>query len=52
MLFRSEDKGIIVELKKLMAVEIINNFIEEMRSLGFDNGEIIEIVSDKIKKEE
>lgn len=50
--FATEDKQVVVELKRLMAVEVINNFIEEMRSLGFDNGEIIEIVSDKIKKEE
>jgi len=49
--FVTEDKKNIVELKKLMAVEIINGFIEEMRSLGFDDGEIIEIVSDKINKE-
>lgn len=50
--FVTEDKEIVRNLKKGMATNIINNFIMEMKKLGFKSNEIIEIISEWIDKEE
>ncbi|SHH57645.1 GntR family transcriptional regulator [Clostridium grantii] len=47
----TEDKEIIKKLKKNMAKNILNNFIIEMKELGFESKDIIEIVSEKIGEE-
>lgn len=49
--FVTENSEIITNLKKDTAKKVINNFIVEMKGLGFDNNEIIEIILGEIKKE-
>lgn len=49
--FAIEDNQIILQLKKLMAVEVVDNFIKEMKGFGFNYDEIIEFISEKMKKE-
>lgn len=50
--FVIEDAQIIKSLKNDMAVDIVNNFISEMKELGFEYKEIVEIILDNKKKEE
>lgn len=50
--FVTEDEEIIRSLKKDTAKEVINNFIREMKGLGFDSDEIIEIILNEIKEED
>lgn len=47
--FIREDDTMISELKKDMAKEILNNFIEGMLNLGFTGEEIIKVIQDKLK---
>lgn len=42
--FVTEDKNRIKELKVSMASEIVRNFIMDMENLGFDKGEIIDLI--------
>lgn len=49
--FVREDNDMIGELKKEMAKEIIDNFIEGMKNLGFTGAEIIKVVEDNIKED-
>ncbi|MCT8977099.1 GntR family transcriptional regulator [Clostridium sp. CX1] len=49
--FVREDMNMIDGLKKEMAREIINSFIEGMKNLGFNKEEIVKIVEDKVKEE-
>lgn len=50
--FVIEDAQIIKSLKNDMAVDIVNNFISEMKELGFEYKEIVEIILDNKEKEE
>ena len=50
--FVTEDEKIIKKLKKDMATEIVNNFLMEMKKIGFKPDEIIDIISEWIEKEE
>ena len=50
--FVTEDSKIVRNLKTDMASEIINSFLEEMKGLGFQNSEIVNILSEWIEKEE
>lgn len=50
--FVKEDFNMISELKKEMAKDVIGSFISGMKDLGFDNKEIINIVSIELNKEE
>jgi GntR family transcriptional regulator len=45
--FVGEEKGMVDDLKKEMAKEVIDSFILRMRSLGFTNNEIIKSVSNE-----
>ena len=47
----TEDSEKIMEVKQEMSKEVIDNFLNGMKSLGFNDKEILEIVSKKIKKE-
>lgn len=47
--FVTEDLDSLKELKKNMATDIIRNFLMEMKKIGFNSDEIIEIVSSEIK---
>ncbi|MFC6335025.1 GntR family transcriptional regulator [Paenibacillus septentrionalis] len=48
----TSEESIIMEIKKEMAGELINHFIQEMRELGFASNEIISIVSDAMERTE
>ena len=50
--FVTEDMEMIKNSKKDMASEIIHSFLEEMKGLGFNTDEIINILSEWIEKEE
>jgi GntR family transcriptional regulator len=50
--FVREDLDMISELKKEMAKDVIVAFISGMKDLGFDNTEIINIVSTELNKED
>lgn len=47
--FVKEDKEMIQSLKKDMAKEVINLFIEKMKNIGFTEKEIVNIVEEKLK---
>lgn len=46
----TEDENKIVTLKKQMAQEIINNFIDGMAKLGYNSNEMLEILHEVLKK--
>lgn len=46
--FVTEDKDMLKELKKSMANNIVNNFIEDMNALGFNHQDIVDLISDKV----
>ena len=50
--FVTEDIEIIKRLKKNMATNVVNNFLTEMKKIGFSSNEIIEIISGWVEKEE
>ncbi|NMB28011.1 MAG: GntR family transcriptional regulator [Tissierellia bacterium] len=50
--FVTEDKEVIKKFKKGMATNIVNNFLIEMKKLGFTPSEIMDIISEWIEKEE
>ncbi|QAT60864.1 MULTISPECIES: GntR family transcriptional regulator [Tissierellales] len=50
--FVSKDEEIIMKLKKNMADEIVDGFINDMKFLGYSSNEIINLITIKIKKEE
>lgn len=41
----------VMELKKEMAKQSIDSFIQDMRNLGFSSEEIIETVGEELRKE-
>lgn len=47
-----EDSSMITKIKRQMAKEVINNFIEGMKKLGFNKEEILKVVEDNIKEGE
>lgn len=46
--FVTEDSQIIKELKRNFASNIVNTFIEDMKSIGYEPKEIIEFINDKV----
>lgn len=50
--FVKEDKEMIQVLKKDMAKEVINSFVEKMKNIGFTEKEIVKIIEEKLKEEE
>lgn len=48
--FVKEDSKMILNLKKEMAKEVIDSFIEGMKNLGFSEEEIINIVQDEMQE--
>lgn len=50
--FVTEDVEIIRRLKKNMATNVVNNFLMEMKKLGFNSNEIIQIISEWVEEEE
>lgn len=47
--FVKEDNKIIMDIKKETSKEIVNNFIKGMKSLGFSENEIIEIIKEALE---
>ena len=50
--FVTEDQKMIDSLKRESAVEIINNFREKMRALGYSNEEVINLMKETEKENE
>ncbi|MCF6460474.1 GntR family transcriptional regulator [Clostridium sp. Cult3] len=50
--FVTDDKQMIKNLKKRMATDVVNNFLIEMKKLGFNASEIMDVISEWIDKEE
>lgn len=48
--FVTEDVEIIRKLKKSMASNIVNSFITEMKELGYNSNDIIELIKDNVKE--
>ncbi|MDR7856675.1 GntR family transcriptional regulator [Tissierella sp.] len=49
--FVTEDVEIIKDLKKTMASTIVGNFVAEMKSLGFNQDEIVDLINQKVKED-
>ena len=49
--FVTEDKDIIKNLKKGYGNDIIKKFMEDMKTLGFNSSDIIELINDMVKEE-
>jgi DNA-binding transcriptional regulator YhcF (GntR family) len=49
--FVTEDMNIINELKKNMANNIVEGFLKEMKSIGFNPSEIIILIDEKVRRE-
>lgn len=43
--FVTEDRNIIIQLKDTMAASIIGDFLKDMKSLGFSEEEIIDLIN-------
>lgn len=50
--FIKEDLNMISKLKSEMAKEVVDSFIERMKNLGFSREEIVDVISQEIKKED
>lgn len=49
--FVTEDENVIYSLRKDTAKEVMDSFIEGMKHLGFNNEEILDLVSKNLKEE-
>ncbi len=49
--FVTEDMEIIKDLKKTMATGIVEGFVEEMKSLGYNPAEIVDLINAKVKED-
>lgn len=47
--FVREDEEMVKTLKREMATEVVENFIESIKNFGFDNEEIIRIVKESLE---
>lgn len=47
--FVREDEDMVKNLKREMATEVVENFIESIKSFGFDNEEIIRVVKESLE---
>ncbi|GAA0721338.1 GntR family transcriptional regulator [Clostridium malenominatum] len=50
--FVKEDMKMIEVLRRDMAKEVINMFVERMKNIGFDEEDIVKVVVEKLKGEE
>ena len=48
--FITEDKELIIKMRETVAQEIIDEFIQQMKSLGFSDQEAIELFKRKLEK--
>ena len=49
--FVTEDKNTIKKLKKNMASNVINNFVKDMKSLGYSLEDMIDLINENVKEE-
>ena len=49
--FVTEDEKLINELKNSIASSIVNKFFEDMKSIGFKEEDIVQIINKRIKEE-
>jgi len=49
--FVTEDEKLINELKNSLATSIVNKFIDDMKSIGFDKESLIQLINKSIKEE-
>ncbi|WFA09069.1 GntR family transcriptional regulator [Tissierella sp. Yu-01] len=49
--FVTEDKKVIKELKKNLANNVLNNFIDDMKALGFSSKDIVELINERVREE-
>ena len=49
--FVTEDKAVIKELKQTMASNRVKSFILDMKSLGIDSKEIVDLITEKAREE-
>ncbi|MCD2347835.1 GntR family transcriptional regulator [Clostridium guangxiense] len=47
--FIREDENMVKNLKREMATEVVENFIESIKSFGFDDEEIIKVIKEKLE---
>ena len=47
----TEDKELVKELKKTLAKNIINSFIDDMKAIGYSPHEIIDLINNRVKEE-
>lgn len=50
--FVTEDKEIVMKLKSNMAFNVVKNFLLDMKSLGFNKKEIIDLINEGIEEGE
>ena len=50
--FVTEDKEYIAKLKDYMATTLVKNFMIEMKALGFEVKQVIELINQQIKEEQ
>ena len=48
--FVREDENMVKDLKKEMATEVVENFIQSIKSFGFDDDEIIRVVKESLER--
>lgn len=49
--FIKEDSSMVKNLKKEMASEVIEIFLENIKSFGFDNEEIVKVIKERLEEE-
>lgn len=49
--FLTEDEKVIMKLKRNMASNIIKSFVEDMKSMGYEKNEIIELIKERVREE-
>ncbi|NEZ47538.1 GntR family transcriptional regulator [Clostridium niameyense] len=50
--FIKEDMNMVKKLKRHMSLEIVNNFLDGMKKIGFNEKEIIDIIKGQLEKED
>lgn len=48
--FITKDKELIIKMREAVAQEIIDQFIQQMKSIGFSNQEVMELFQKKIEE--
>ena len=49
--FLTEDEKVIMKLKRNMASNMVKSFVEDMKSIGYEKNEIIQLIKERVKEE-